>query len=63
MLVERGDRDVVRRAAGNAGATFSPDGYSELIKRAAQDGVLTLKIGQREDLSGEHLKALLNGSG
>ena len=62
VLVERGDRDVVRRAAGNAGATFSPDGYSELIKRAAQDGVLTLKIGQREDLSGEHLKALLNGT-
>ena len=24
VLVERGDRDVVRRAAGNAGAVFSP---------------------------------------
>jgi uncharacterized protein (DUF2336 family) len=62
VLVERGDRDVVRRAAGNAGASFSPGGYSELIKRAAQDGVLTLKLGQREDLSGEHLKQLLNGT-
>ena len=62
VLVERGDRDVVRRAAGNAGATFSPGGYSELIKRASQDGVLTLKIGQREDLSGENLKELLNGT-
>ncbi|MET4386897.1 uncharacterized protein (DUF2336 family) [Bradyrhizobium sp. F1.4.3] len=62
VLVERGDRDVVRRAAGNAGAMFSPGGYSELIKRASQDGVLTLKIGQREDLSGEHLKELLNGT-
>lgn len=62
VLVERGDRDVVRRAAGNAGAAFSPGGYSELIKRASQDGVLTLKIGQREDLSGEHLKELLNGT-
>ncbi|WP_369720296.1 DUF2336 domain-containing protein [Bradyrhizobium sp. LLZ17] len=62
VLVERGDRDVVRRAAGNAGATFSAGGYSELIKRASQDGVLTLKIGQREDLSGESLKELLNGT-
>lgn len=62
VLVERGDRDVVRRAAGNAGAAFSPGGYSELIKRASQDGVLTLKIGQREDLSGEHLKELLVGT-
>jgi uncharacterized protein (DUF2336 family) len=62
VLVERGDRDVVRRAAGNAGANFSADGYSELIKRASQDGVLTLRLGQREDLSGDHLKELLNGT-
>lgn len=62
VLVERGDRDVVRRAAANTGAVFSPGGYSELIKRAAQDGVLTLKIGQRADLSGEQLKALLDGT-
>ena len=39
-----------------------PASYSELIKRAAQDGVLTLKIGQRNDLSGEHLKELLDGT-
>jgi uncharacterized protein (DUF2336 family) len=62
VLVERGDRDVVRRAAGNAGAMFSPGSYSELIKRAAHDGVLTLKIGQRSDLSGENLKQLLDGT-
>lgn len=62
VLVERGDRDVVRRAAANAGAVFSPGSYSELIKRAAQDGVLTLRIGQRGDLSGENLKQLLDGT-
>jgi uncharacterized protein (DUF2336 family) len=62
VLVRRGDRDVVRRAAGNAGATFSETGYSALIKRAGQDGVLTLKVGQRDDLSGPQLKALLEGS-
>ncbi|RXH21461.1 MULTISPECIES: DUF2336 domain-containing protein [Bradyrhizobium] len=62
VLIERGDRDVVRRAAGNAGAVFSPASYSEMIKRAARDGVLTLKIGQRTDLSGENLKHLLDGT-
>jgi uncharacterized protein (DUF2336 family) len=62
VLVRRGDRDVVRRAAGNSGAHFSDDGYSALIKRAGKDAVLTLKVGQRDDLSGELLKELLEGS-
>jgi uncharacterized protein (DUF2336 family) len=62
VIVRRGDRDVVRGAAGNAGAAFSTDGYSTLIKRAGQDGVLTIKIGQRDDLSAEQLKDLLSGS-
>jgi uncharacterized protein (DUF2336 family) len=62
VIVLRGDRDVVRRAAGNAGAMFSDGGYSELIKRAAQDGVLTLTVGQRRDLSEMQLKDLLAGS-
>jgi len=62
VIVRRGDRDVVRRAAGNAGARFSTTGYSTLIKRAGQDGVLTLAVGQREDLSANQLKDLLAGS-
>jgi uncharacterized protein (DUF2336 family) len=62
VIVRRGDREVVRRAAGNAGARFSQAGYSALIKRAGQDGVLTLKVGQREDLSGPQLRDLLAGS-
>jgi uncharacterized protein (DUF2336 family) len=62
VIVARGDRDVVRRAAGNAGAAFSSDGYSTLIKRAGQDGVLTIKLGQRDDLSPAQLKELLSGS-
>ncbi len=62
VIVRRGDREVVRRAAGNAGALFSPTGYSALIKRASQDGVLTLTVGQRDDLSEVQLKDLLEGS-
>jgi uncharacterized protein (DUF2336 family) len=62
VMVTRGDRDVVRRAAGNAGAAFSSSSYSTLIKRASQDGVLTIRLGQRDDLSQDHLKELLSGS-
>jgi uncharacterized protein (DUF2336 family) len=62
IIVRRGDRDVVRRTAGNAGARFSETGYGELIKRASQDGVLTLTVGQREDISDARLKQLLAGS-
>ncbi|MCA1456113.1 DUF2336 domain-containing protein [Bradyrhizobium sp. BRP22] len=62
VIVRRGDRDVVRRAAGNAGAEFSRGGYSTLIRRANQDSVLTLAVGQRADLSPEQLKTLVAGS-
>lgn len=62
VIVRRGDRAVVRRAAANAGALFSQIGYSALIKRAGDDGVLTLTVGQRDDLSAPQLKALLAGS-
>ena len=62
IIVARGDRDVVRRAAGNAGAAFSENSYSALIKRAGQDGVLTIRLGQRDDLSPAQLKDLLSGS-
>src|SRR5215475_9635142 len=62
VIVERGDREVIRRTAGNAGAQFSESGYNELIKRANQDGVLTLTVGQRADLSDARLKQLLAGS-
>jgi uncharacterized protein (DUF2336 family) len=61
-IVRRGDREAIRRAAGNAGARFSQIGYSALIKRAGKDGVLTLTVGQRADLQGPQLRDLLAGS-
>ena len=42
VIVPRGDRDVVRRTAGNSGRLLDK-GYSGLIKRAGQDAVLTLR--------------------
>ena len=62
VMVQRGERDVIRRAAANAGAAFSPIGYSALVKRAAKDGMLTLTVGQRKDLPDKLLKELLAGS-
>jgi uncharacterized protein (DUF2336 family) len=62
VLMHRGGRDVVRGAARNAGAHFSTDGYSTLIQRANCDGMLTLAVGQRADLSPEQLKDLLAGT-
>jgi uncharacterized protein (DUF2336 family) len=62
VLVRRGDRSVVRRTASNDGAQFSTTGYSELIGRAGDDGVLTLAVGRRADLPDAHLKTLLAGA-
>jgi len=62
VIVRRGDRDVVRRTAANTGALFSQAGYSTLVKRAGKDSVLTLTVGQRDDLPDKMLKELLAGS-
>jgi uncharacterized protein (DUF2336 family) len=62
VILRRGDRDVVRRAAGNTGALFSEPGYATLIRRAGHDAVLTLAVGQRDDLSASQLKELLSGT-
>lgn len=62
VMVHRGDREVVRAAAGNAGAAFSSSGFSTLVTRARHDGLLTLTMGQRDDLPEENLKELLAGS-
>jgi uncharacterized protein (DUF2336 family) len=62
VIVRRGDRDVVRKVAGNNGAHFSQAGYSGLIRRAGEDGVLALAVGQRDDLSPPMLKDLLERS-
>jgi uncharacterized protein (DUF2336 family) len=62
VIVRRGDRDVVRSVAGNAGAKFSEAGYSNLVNRATDDGMLALAVGQRADISQPALKLLLTKS-
>jgi uncharacterized protein (DUF2336 family) len=62
VIVKRGDREVVRKVAGNDGALFSQAGYSGLIRRAGEDGLLALAVGQRNDISTPQLKDLLERS-
>jgi uncharacterized protein (DUF2336 family) len=62
VILRRADREVVRVLAKNSGANFSAAGYSGLINRAVDDGVLALSLGQREDISPDGLKDLLSKS-
>jgi uncharacterized protein (DUF2336 family) len=50
ILVERGDRDVVRSLVANTGATFSEASFDNLLKRAETDGILAETLGQRSDI-------------
>lgn len=59
VLVRRGDREVMRGVAANATAQFSSQGYASLVRRAEQDGVLAITIGQRADLPEPMLQDLL----
>jgi uncharacterized protein (DUF2336 family) len=50
ILVNRGDRDVVRNLATNTGATFSEASFGTLVKRAEIDGILAETLGRRPDV-------------
>jgi uncharacterized protein (DUF2336 family) len=50
ILVQRGDRDVVRSLAANTGATFSETSFGSLVKRAETDGILAETLGRRSDV-------------
>jgi uncharacterized protein (DUF2336 family) len=59
VLVGRGDREVVRTVAGNRGARISAMGFSRLVERAAEDGVLAEKVGLRPDIPPPLFRELL----
>jgi uncharacterized protein (DUF2336 family) len=50
VLLQRGDRKVFHRLAGNSGATFSENGFSTLVKHSERDGDLAEKVGLRLDV-------------
>jgi uncharacterized protein (DUF2336 family) len=60
VLVGRGDREVARRIAGNGGARISEKGFSRLVRRAANDGLLAEKVGSRPDIPPSTFRELIS---
>jgi uncharacterized protein (DUF2336 family) len=59
VLVERGDREVVRSVAGNTGARFSNAGFRRLVTRATGDDLLATSVGARRDIPRAHYLKLI----
>jgi hypothetical protein len=59
VIVERGERKVIRKLAGNASARFSEAGYSGMVLHAEADDDLTEALGLRIDLPLKFLRDLL----
>ena len=60
VLVDRGDREVVTKVAGNSGARLSKTGMSMLTMRASGDNDLTQAMTRRVDISPALFKRLLS---
>jgi uncharacterized protein (DUF2336 family) len=59
VIVDRGERKVIRKLANNTSARFSDAGYSGIVARAHADDELTEILGLRIDLPIEFLRDLL----
>jgi uncharacterized protein (DUF2336 family) len=59
VLVERGDREVVRSVAVNTGARFSNHGFRRLVTRSTGDDVLATSVGSRRDIPRAHYLKLI----
>jgi uncharacterized protein (DUF2336 family) len=59
LLVVRGNQQVVRTVAQNAGARFSEEGFGVLVKRSEGDDVLASHLGVRKDMPKHHLAKLV----
>jgi uncharacterized protein (DUF2336 family) len=59
VLVERGDREVVRSVANNTGARFSNAGFRRLVTRSTGDDLLATTVGMRRDIPRTHYLKLI----
>jgi uncharacterized protein (DUF2336 family) len=50
VLLQRGDRNVLHKLAGNSGASFSERGFETLVQNAERDQQLAEKVGLRLDI-------------
>ena len=59
VIIDRGERKVIKKLATNASARFSEAGYSGIVARAGDDDELTEILGLRIDLPIKFLRDLL----
>jgi uncharacterized protein (DUF2336 family) len=59
VIVDRGEREVIHKLAGNASARFSDNGYQGMVAHAESDDELTEMLGVRIDLPINFLRNLL----
>src|SRR3954469_2314384 len=59
VLVDRGDRTVVRSVAKNEGARFSNGGIVHLLDKAREDAALQESLKSRRDLAPQHMARLV----
>jgi hypothetical protein len=59
VIVDRGERNVIRKLADNATARFSDTGYSGMVARSGADDELAEVLGLRIDLPVKFLQELL----
>ena len=59
VIVDRGERNVIRKLANNASARFSDTGYSKIVTRSEADAELIEILGLRVDLPVQFLRDLL----
>ena len=59
VIVDRGEREVIRKLADNASAQFSDTGYSGMVVRSKADDELAEIVGLRIDLPVKFLPELL----
>jgi uncharacterized protein (DUF2336 family) len=59
VIVARGDRDVSRSIATNAGVRLSENAFTTLVRRAEQDSVLAEHVGMRSDIPPRLFRELL----
>jgi uncharacterized protein (DUF2336 family) len=50
VLIERGDREVIKKLAGNAGVQFSEKAYAHLVDQPEADETLLEALGSRLDI-------------
>lgn len=62
VLLERGDKEVVRSTAKNPGAKFSDFGHTALVTRSREDADLALRVWARSDIPRQHLLSLFSSA-